>query len=55
MHSVSRKHKVNTSIHIEAELVAADDVSVYILWKVLFIEGNGKILIIAYCINTASL
>ena len=55
MHSVSRKHKVNTSIRIEAELVADDDASVYILWKVLLLNGKGKILTITYCINTTRL
>ena len=39
--SVSRKQKLNTSINIENELVAVDDVLVYILWTVLFIEWQG--------------
>ena len=38
MQSVSRKHKMNTWSSTESELFAVDDVSVYILWVVLFIE-----------------
>ena len=38
MQSVSRKQKLNTRINAESELVAVDDASVYIMWKVLFIE-----------------
>ena len=41
MQSVSRKHKLNIRIITEAELVAVDCESVYILWDVLFIECQG--------------
>ena len=41
MQSVSRKQKLNTRIITEAELVAVDDASVCIFWKVLFIEWRG--------------
>ena len=36
MQSVSSKHKLNTRINAEAELVAVGDASVYILWTVIF-------------------
>ena len=41
MQSVPRKHKLNMSIIQEAGLVAVGYTSVYILWKVLFIEWQG--------------
>ena len=41
MQTVYRKQKLNTIISTEAELVAFDDGSVYILWMVLFIEWQG--------------
>ena len=39
--SLSRKHKLNTRSSTEAELVAADDASVVILWTKLFLEAQG--------------
>ena len=39
--TVSRKQKLNTKISAEAELVAVDDASVYVLWVALFIEWKG--------------
>ena len=41
MHSVSWKQKLNTRIITQAELLAVDYESVYILWKMLFIEWKG--------------
>ena len=41
MQSVSRKQKLNMSSSIDAELVAVDNASAYILWTVLFIEWQG--------------
>ena len=41
MLSAYRKQKRNTKISTEVELFAVDYVSVYILWKVLFIEFKG--------------
>ena len=39
--TISRKQKLNTRSSTEAELVAADDVSVMILWTKLFLEEQG--------------
>ena len=41
MQSVSSKHKLNTRISTDSELVAVGDTSVCISWKVLFIEWEG--------------
>ena len=41
MQSVPRKPKLNMRSSTEAGLVAVGDTSVYILWKVLFIECKG--------------
>ena len=38
---VSKKQKLNTKSSTEAELVGVDDVSVYVLWTMLFIEEQG--------------
>ena len=37
MISVSKKQKLNTKSSTEVELVGVDDVSVYVLWTILFI------------------
>ena len=39
--SISRKQKLNTRSSTESELVAADDISVMILWTKLFMEAQG--------------
>ena len=39
--NISRKQKLNTKSSTDAELVAADDVSVVILWTGLFMEVQG--------------
>jgi hypothetical protein len=39
--SVSRKQKLNTRSSTESELVGADNISVMILWKKLFMEAQG--------------
>jgi hypothetical protein len=39
--SVSRKQKLNTKSSTEAELVGVDDISVMILWTMLFLEAQG--------------
>ena len=39
--SISRKQKLNTRSSTEAELVAADDAAVMILWTKLFLEEQG--------------
>ena len=38
---VSKKQKLNTKSSTEVELVGVDDVSVYVLWTMLFIEEQG--------------
>ena len=38
---VSRKQKLNTNSSTEAELVDVDNISVYILWTMLFVEAQG--------------
>ena len=39
--SMSRKQKINTSSSTHAELVAADDAVVQILWTKMFLEAQG--------------
>ena len=39
--SMSRKQRLNTKSSTIAELVAADDVSVLILWTKLYMEAQG--------------
>ena len=39
--NVSRKQKLNTKSSTDVELVAADDLSVMILWTKLFLEAQG--------------
>ena len=39
--SISRKQKLNTRSSTKAELVAADDAAVMILWTKLFLEEQG--------------
>ena len=39
--SISCKQKLNTRSSTEAELVAADDAAVMILWTKLFLEAQG--------------
>ncbi len=39
--SISRKQKLNTKSSTDAELMAADDTSVMILWTKLFMEAQG--------------
>ena len=39
--NISRKQKLNTKSSTDAELVAADDVSVMVLWTKLFLEEQG--------------
>ena len=39
--SISRKQKLNTRSSTKAELVAADDTAVMILWTKLFLEEQG--------------
>ena len=41
MQSISWKQKLNTRSSTEAELVAADDTTVMILWTKLFLEEQG--------------
>ena len=38
---VSKKQRLNTKSSTEAELVGVDDVSVYVLWTMLFLEEQG--------------
>ncbi len=42
--SISRKQKLNTRSSTESELVGADDVSVMILWTMLFMEAQGYVI-----------
>ena len=37
--NISRKQKLNTKSSTDAELVAADDISVMVLWTKLFLEA----------------
>ena len=39
--NVSRKQKLNTKSSTDAKLVAADDISVMILWTKLFLKAQG--------------
>jgi len=39
--SISRKQKLNTRSSMEAELVAADDAAMLIMWTQLFMEAQG--------------